>query len=954
MPFAAKSAAPCWSRASLRQPALDRIVGRSPLVIDAPAGYLLSESLAAALGERDRPLLWVRLGQEDRDPAALLLSLIVAAQGLSRGVGRATLERMRGSPGPVAGWPPLFSLLGQELRAALPREGALVVDCERYPSHAYPHLRLVTAALFSQLPADVARVLIAPGPLPPDVVPCGAMSIGRYDLRLNERAAFDLAERSGAGLPDKALRRVVAQAEGRAEVVLGVVSAAAAHGHASVTRAIGRAAGLDSLLAGLARDALTVADPDSWQALALIERVEHVDPALLRAALDRDAPPAGPWLQNLAGAWVRLRAIWRAPLATLRARMPANDRALRRAADALAGRGAVELAVPIYLSLRDWASAALAIDGASDWLLSMGLWPTLGEWLAALPAATLAEWPWLLYAQGELASAGGRIREAQVCFSAAAERFERSRQPYGLCQSMLAESTSACSIGDYPRAQSRARAALHVAEAARLTWQQGWAAWQLGCLAANCDDLDEAIAQFARARAAGERLGEQPMGDLTRLAERLAGQQRDLRRARELHWQSYLAAERSERETAERLGALIAAPVAGRSALLDSYGWSRVPLALKLAPPAEAATAGPATRSIWRALLGRIGMLRAGPPRPEPALGVLASGECAPTLLLEPSAASSTLERESSGGAPIAARGEPDDLASDLARGDEREPRAPPAMPADRAVARPAPRPRAAQRPAERDNLTAYMLGPFRVLIDDRLVSSWPSGRGRALLKYMLAHRGHPASRDVLMDVFWPEADADAARNSLNVAMHGLRQALRTAADVTAILFRDGSYRLDPDLEIWVDAEEFEARIGAGRRAEDDRRVEDAIAEYETAIALYQGDFLEDDPYEDWPVLPRERLRVAYLDTLDRLSQIHVDLGRYSTAAPICKLILARDSCREDAHRRLMRCYSRLGQRYLAIRQYQACVEALASELQIEPEPTTAELYEQIRRREEV
>jgi DNA-binding SARP family transcriptional activator len=114
------------------------------------------------------------------------------------------------------------------------------------------------------------------------------------------------------------------------------------------------------------------------------------------------------------------------------------------------------------------------------------------------------------------------------------------------------------------------------------------------------------------------------------------------------------------------------------------------------------------------------------------------------------------------------------------------------------------------------------------------------------------------------------------------------------------------------------------------------------------------GDFLAGDPYEEWPVLPRERLRVAYLDILDRLSQIHFDQGQYANCITLCQLALRRDACREDIHCLLMRCYSRQGQRHLALRQYQICVEALRTELEVDPTSETTQLYEQIRRRERV
>ena len=70
------------------------------------------------------------------------------------------------------------------------------------------------------------------------------------------------------------------------------------------------------------------------------------------------------------------------------------------------------------------------------------------------------------------------------------------------------------------------------------------------------------------------------------------------------------------------------------------------------------------------------------------------------------------------------------------------------------------------------------------------------------------------------MELFWPDASPEAARNNLNVAIHGLRQALKAASDRQIVLFQDGAYRLNPELTIWVDVEAFERHVAAGRRLE--------------------------------------------------------------------------------------------------------------------------------------
>jgi DNA-binding SARP family transcriptional activator len=250
--------------------------------------------------------------------------------------------------------------------------------------------------------------------------------------------------------------------------------------------------------------------------------------------------------------------------------------------------------------------------------------------------------------------------------------------------------------------------------------------------------------------------------------------------------------------------------------------------------------------------------------------------------------------------------------------------------------------------------LTVRLLGQFCVTLNDRPIVNWPSGRGRAVFKYLLTHRERPIPRDALMEIFWPEGSPESARNSLNVAMHGLRQALRAVTNDPVIVFQNGVYRFNPDLRIWLDVDEFRRYVQSGRRLEDAGNVFGAAAEYERAITLYYGDLMADDLADDWPVLTRERLRVAYLDTLDRLSHIRFSQDQYNACVSLCELLLAQDSCREDAHCRLMHCYSRLGQHHLALRQYQICRDALREELDVEPAAATTQLNERIRRREQI
>jgi DNA-binding SARP family transcriptional activator len=247
--------------------------------------------------------------------------------------------------------------------------------------------------------------------------------------------------------------------------------------------------------------------------------------------------------------------------------------------------------------------------------------------------------------------------------------------------------------------------------------------------------------------------------------------------------------------------------------------------------------------------------------------------------------------------------------------------------------------------------LDVRLFGRFEVAIDDRPVTMWDSPRGLALFKYLLTHRDHPCTRDVLMEVFWPDASPDQARNRFHVALSALRRSLRAVTDVPVVLFRGGAYEINPDLRLQIDADDFERLVEKADLAQRGGEIRKAVSYYEAAVALYRGDLLAESPYEDWALLARETLRVTYLDVLDRLAALHLDMRSLGPCVAVGQLILQQDPCREDAHRLLMRCYARQGRIHEALRQFELCCRALATSLGSDPSPATVELDRSIRTR---
>jgi DNA-binding SARP family transcriptional activator len=80
-----------------------------------------------------------------------------------------------------------------------------------------------------------------------------------------------------------------------------------------------------------------------------------------------------------------------------------------------------------------------------------------------------------------------------------------------------------------------------------------------------------------------------------------------------------------------------------------------------------------------------------------------------------------------------------------------------------------------------------------------------------------------------------------------------------------------------------------------------------------------------------------------------RLADNAFDQHVFDTSLELALELLQHDPCREDAHRLVMRCHVRLDARSQALYHYRTVRSILRAECDVEPEPATTALFEQIR-----
>ena len=245
--------------------------------------------------------------------------------------------------------------------------------------------------------------------------------------------------------------------------------------------------------------------------------------------------------------------------------------------------------------------------------------------------------------------------------------------------------------------------------------------------------------------------------------------------------------------------------------------------------------------------------------------------------------------------------------------------------------------------------LLIRFFGHFEVLCNGEPIRLGSNGKALAIFKYLLAHRDRRVSRDHLMEWLWPKSTPKKARSSLNVAICTLRKLLSecSAGLQNCIILEQCYYRLYLTVRVESDVEEFDLRYEQGRRVEKTNRMEGA-AEYEKAMELYRGEYLQEHLYDDWTIVERERLSNAYLDMLERLAVYYKETEQLRESIRICYRILEKDRGHENSHLLLAECYALLGSYDRAFQQYRLFEGVLKSTHGTEPSVEMEKRFEKV------
>jgi len=225
----------------------------------------------------------------------------------------------------------------------------------------------------------------------------------------------------------------------------------------------------------------------------------------------------------------------------------------------------------------------------------------------------------------------------------------------------------------------------------------------------------------------------------------------------------------------------------------------------------------------------------------------------------------------------------------------------------------------------------------------------WRYKKAKMLFKYLLSTRNRGFQpKEVLMELLWPEEEADKASNRLRVVMTSLRKTLEPELErgmaSAYILSQGDSYMLDLGMKGSADIDEFSSELKLADKNSKDPEV--VIRHFIKAEALYMGEFLEEDLYEEWCAEERNHFRGKYLNLLTRIISFYQDKNKYETCIEYANKYLKYDKYAENIYQVLMKCYASMDNIAMVLKTYENCRRNIVDDLSFPLKKETESLYE--------
>jgi len=243
------------------------------------------------------------------------------------------------------------------------------------------------------------------------------------------------------------------------------------------------------------------------------------------------------------------------------------------------------------------------------------------------------------------------------------------------------------------------------------------------------------------------------------------------------------------------------------------------------------------------------------------------------------------------------------------------------------------------------------LLGPFSLYagieeVNDR---KWQRDKSKELFAYLYLQNHRYVPKEELIQMLWGESETKNLDRDFKVTLNSLLKVLepnRQAREESYFIMRRQSmYRLNPNAFVGSDVQDFNHYAQNGMGEKSPHLSKELLLK---AVHLYKGELFENRISIDWISSERDKAQQLFIQVLERLSQTYTRLKDFEKTIYWAEKLLTYDSTWEEAYRLLMFAYYQLQNRSQSVKWYDRCVQVLEKELNIEPMPTTIQMFEMI------
>lgn len=219
-------------------------------------------------------------------------------------------------------------------------------------------------------------------------------------------------------------------------------------------------------------------------------------------------------------------------------------------------------------------------------------------------------------------------------------------------------------------------------------------------------------------------------------------------------------------------------------------------------------------------------------------------------------------------------------------------------------------------------------------------VLKWRTTKAKELFAYLLYHRGKVISKNVLLELLWPELDERKGLGNLQTSINRIRTVWNDTVGEGFISIRYAQYGYILETNrLRIDAEEWEQEL----RRFNPASIEHA-PEHQRLFDMYRGNFYEEDHYA-WAEGERQRLKALWLHHAQQLGQFYCSHDMNIEALGVYHQIVKQDPLHEDSYLELMKIYARINDADSVDKQYQLMIRILKQEAEVDPSPDLLEWY---------